>query len=129
MDPSGKNGGEEKLSQSASQANAFYREVNITNEVWTLKDLNGFPAPLNSEGKRVMPFWSSEKRVLKIIKTVVAYKEFSPVKIPLDIFFQKWLVGLKKDNFLAGVNWTGNRAIGYDIDPEALKANIEANNK
>ncbi|EQA60453.1 hypothetical protein LEP1GSC062_0181 [Leptospira alexanderi serovar Manhao 3 str. L 60] len=30
--------------------------------------------------------------------------------------------GLNNDNLLVGINWTGDRAIGYDLEPnEVLK--------
>src|SRR5262245_53577377 len=43
------------MSQAASQAWAFYREVAKTRLVWTVRDECGFPAPMTSSGKRAQP--------------------------------------------------------------------------
>ncbi|MDH5178051.1 MAG: DUF2750 domain-containing protein [Gammaproteobacteria bacterium] len=113
------------MTQSASQASAFYKEVASTRIVWTIRDAGGFPAPLNSDGKRSQPFWSSLSRVKKIIQNVDAYSNFEPVKIQWDAFSERWVPGLKSDGILVGVNWSGNRATGYDLDPEEVKKNVE----
>jgi hypothetical protein len=65
-------------------------------------------------------------RVERIIKTVPAYAGFKPVEIPWDEFCSKWVPELTQDGLLVGVNWSGKRAVGYDIDPESLKRNVEA---
>ena len=39
------------MSQAASQAWAFYREVAKTRVVSTVRDEDGFPAPMTSSGK------------------------------------------------------------------------------
>ena len=103
--------------QSASQAAAFYREVVERGAVWTIRDKDGFPAPLNADGARAQPFWSSRARVERVISTIEAYQGFDPVEIQLDTFVAKWVPGLTKDGILAGINWTGDRAIGYDMEP------------
>jgi len=72
-----------------------------------------------------MPFWSTLSRVERIIKTVPAYAGLSPVEISLDEFMAKWLPGLEKDGLLIGVNWSGARATGYDLEPARLKKSIE----
>ena len=115
------------MSQSASQASSFYKEVAINLMVWTVKDGGGFPAPINSEGKRVQPFWSSLSRAQNIIKNVSAYSKFEPVEISWEEFSIKWVPGLSRDGLLVGVNWSGNSAIGYDIEPEEVMKNIESN--
>jgi len=114
------------MTQASSQAWAFYREVAQKREAWTLRDAGGFPEPMTSAGKRAMPFWSSRSRVEKIIKTVPAYRGFEPYGLTWQEFCDKWLPDLEKDGVLAGVNWSGAHALGYDIEPSRLKANVEA---
>ena len=114
------------MSQAASQAWAFYRDVAKTRVVWTVCDEGGYPAPKTSSAQRAQPFWSSLSRVEKIIKTVPAYAGFKPVEIPWDAFCSKWVPELTQDGLLVGVNWSGKRAVGYDIDPETLKRNVQA---
>ena len=103
--------------QAASQAAAFYREVADSGVVWTIRDEGGFPAPLNLDGKRAQPFWSSRTRAERIIASVPAYKGFVPVGIELGVFLSRWVAGLTEDSILVGVNWTGDRATGYDVAP------------
>ena len=106
--------------QSASQVADFYREVAATGLIWTIRDEGGFPAPLNADGDRTQPFWSSRSRVERIIESVAAYRGFIPVEIALHDFLERWVVGLAKDGILVGVNWTGVRATGYDIAPASV---------
>jgi hypothetical protein len=113
------------VSQAAAQASMFYEEVANKKIVWTIKDNNGFPAPMNRDGVRTMPFWSSERRVKTIIKEVPAYHSFQPFKIKINDFYEHWLPGLAKDRLLLGVNWSGKNALGYDIDSETAKKNID----
>ena len=114
------------MSQSASQASEFYKQVALSKKLWTVSDENGFPAPLNSEGRRAQPFWSSLSRAQKIIDTVKAYSGFEPYELSWNDFSKKWVPGLTNDGILVGVNWSGQNATGYDIEPETVKSNVEA---
>jgi hypothetical protein len=114
------------MSQAASQAWEFYREVAQTRVVWTVRDDGGFPAPMTSSGQRAQPFWSSRSRVDRIIKTVPAYSGFKPYEVSWDDFCSKWAPGFTKDGLLVGVNWSGDRAVGFDIEAENLVRSVEA---
>ena len=72
-----------------------------------------------------MPFWSSLSRVQKIIGNVPAYAKFEPHELSWEEFRDAWLPGLKKDGELAGANWSGPRAKGYDVEPETVREAIE----
>ena len=113
------------MSQSGSQASVFYREVAANRIVWTIRDAEGFPQPLNSEGRRAQPCWSSRARVEKIIASVPAYAAFSPVEVELTVFLHRWIPGLTKDGVLVGVNWSGERVVGYDVEPQSVAASIQ----
>ena len=108
------------MGQSASQAAIFYRDVESSGKVWTIKDENGFPAPKNRDGVRSMPFWSSRSRTERIIKNVPAYNGFEPIELSLAHFYDYWLQELRSGNHLVGINWSGKRAVGYDLPPEFL---------
>ena len=114
------------MSQAASQAWAFYREVATIRIVWTVRDDGGFPAPLTSSGKRAQPFWSSRSRVERIFKTVPAYAGFVPYAVSWADFCEKWVPEFVRDDMLLGVNWSGKRAVGYDIEPENLVRSVQA---
>ncbi|WP_035454797.1 DUF2750 domain-containing protein [Algoriphagus terrigena] len=107
------------MSQSASQAAIFYRDVEISQKIWSIKDSDGFPSPITRNGARAMPFWSSKSRAELIIKNVAAYKGFEPVEITIDEFLS-FLVQLKIDNYLVGINWSGKNAVGFDLNPENI---------
>ena len=114
------------MSQSASQAAAFYREVAESGVLWTIRDKNGFPAPQTADGMRSQPFWSSRRRVDRTIASVPAYADFLPCKISWSEFCEHWIPGLTRDGIRVGVNWSGTRATGYDVEPEDVKAAVEA---
>jgi hypothetical protein len=91
------------MSQAASQAAAFYRDVAKTGLVWTVRDASGFPAPAGTSNKRAMPFWSSRARAAKIVATVPAYAGFEIVELTVEVFKEKWLPGLENDGLLASL--------------------------
>ncbi len=114
------------MSIAAAHACAFYKEVAAARVVWGIQDAGGFPAPLAVDGKRSMPFWSSESRALKIIEAMASYEGFRPVAIPWPVFCERWVPGLATDGLLAGVNWSGLAATGYDVEPIDIQRNVEA---
>jgi hypothetical protein len=114
------------MTQAASQAWAFYRDVAKNKKVWTIRDAGGFPAPRTMEGKRSQPFWSSLSRVEKIIKNVPAYAGFEPYEISWFDFCRAWVPGMTKDGLLVGVNWSGDKALGYDLEPNQVQESVEA---
>ena len=72
-----------------------------------------------------MPFWSSESRAQRVIENVPAYSAFSPFSIPWEEFCERWILGLAKDGLLIGVNWSGSRATGFDMEPGELQRNVD----
>jgi hypothetical protein len=114
------------VSLAAAHAAAFYREVAETGRIWTIRDADGFPAPHGSSGTRAQPFWSSRSRAEQIVQTVSAYRSFEVVEIEWPAFCDRWAPGLEKDGVHVGVNWSGDRATGYDLKPRELVANVEA---
>ena len=108
-----------------AHAAAFFREVAASSVVWGIKDSGGFPAPVAAGGKRAMPFWSSESRALAVIRSLPAYSSFTPVAIEWSVFCQRWVPGLAGDGLLAGVNWSGTSASGFDLEPADVQRNVE----
>ena len=111
------------MGQSASQAAAFYRDVAKNRKLWTCQDEGGVPAPMKTDGRRAMPFWSSRSRVEKIIKNTPAYAVFEPLELSWESFLTEWVPDLKDDNLLVGVNWSGKNVVGYDLEPDDVIAN------
>jgi hypothetical protein len=113
------------MSKSSLHADAFYKDVAKHLVIFGIKDDAGVPAPLGDNGKRSMPFWSSRSRAQKIVANVDAYLGFVIFEISWEVFRTKWLAGLEKDGLLVGVNWSGDKAVGYDVEPSTVKAAIE----
>lgn len=91
------------MSISGAHAAAFFEEVLREGQVWTIRDSEGFSAPLGADGVRTMPFWSLTSRAEKIVSTVDAYVGFEKVAIPLSEWRSNWLPGLEQDGLLAGL--------------------------
>lgn len=113
------------MTQSAAQADAFYKEVVDGGEVWSIRDALGIPAPKNQDGQRSMPFWSKQSRV-ELVSKLPVYNGFEITPIPLIEWRERWLPGLEKDGILVGLNWSGARATGYDIQPDVVEKNLTA---
>jgi hypothetical protein len=111
---------------SAAQAAAFYSEALQGAFVWTVRDVDGFPAPLNADGQRVQPFWSMRSRAERIVQQVEAYAGFTIESIPLEAFRGRWLPGLERDGILVGLNWSGTKATGYDVTAPDVERNLAA---
>ncbi len=94
------------MTQSAAQAAAFFEETAAGHEVWT-------------------PFWSRRSRAERVISTVAAYRDFEAVAVALDAWRDRWLPGLQRDGILVGVNWSGQSATGYDIEPAQVMARLK----
>lgn len=114
------------MTKSASQAAAFYREVAANQKLWTIRDAGGIPTPSNSDGQRAMPFWSSVSRVQSFVASVSAYAAFEPVEMPWRDFTSRWAPGLERDELRVGVNWSGERATGFDVAPADVVRNVES---
>jgi hypothetical protein len=113
------------MSQSSLHANAFYKDVAKNRKVWSIRDKGGVPAPKGDVGKRAMPFWSTIQRAQKVVANSEAYSGFDTFELSWDVFRDKWLVGLEQDGLLVGVNWSGQTAVGYDVEPATVKEAIE----
>ena len=81
---------------------------------------------MNGDGVRAMPFWSLRSRVEKVIENVPAYAGFTAVEIPLPEWRERWLPRTGNDGLLIGINWSGERATGFDVDPREVEAALAA---
>jgi hypothetical protein len=114
------------MSISAAHAAAFASEALAADAVWAIRDADGFPTSTNASGETAMPFWSSENRARRIIEGVDAYRGFEPVRLELEAFLERWLPGLERDGLVVGLNWSGDRAAGYDMPPKDVRARLSA---
>lgn len=70
------------MSQSGSQAAAFFREVAEHRQVWWVRDDEGSPVPETGGGQRAFPYWSSEAGARRAADTWGG--GLCPVSVPLD---------------------------------------------
>lgn len=115
-----------RMTTSAAHASAFYREAVREGSVWTIRDAGGYPAPLNASGERAQPFWSLRTRAELVIAHVPAYAGFEVEEIAVSAFRERWLPGLERDGIRVGLNWSGEFATGYDVEPVAVAAGLSA---
>ncbi|WP_343442043.1 DUF2750 domain-containing protein [Micromonospora schwarzwaldensis] len=101
------------MSQSGSQAAAFFREVAGHQTVWFVRDAQGSPAPEISSGTRAMPYWSSQARAQRAAD--VWGNDLRPVPISLEAWRKDELPELANEDYRIGINWTGPRLVGWDF--------------
>lgn len=58
--------------------------------------------------------------------TVPAFEAFAVVELTWDEFRDRWLPGLDRDGLRVGVNWSGSKAVGFDLRPSEVRRNVEA---
>jgi hypothetical protein len=111
---------------SAANSVRFFIEAIRDGAVWTVRDVDGFPAPMNADGERSVPFWSRRSSAERIRDTSPEYHSFEVISIRLDDFRTNWLPGLSRDGLKVGVNWAGPHATGYELSPEEVEARFDA---
>ena len=107
------------MSQSASQAAAFFREVARHRIVWCVRDDEGSPAPKTSSGQRAFPYWSSQARAQRAVQ--IWGGGLRAVSLPLEAWRSRALPELSDEGYRIGINWTGPQLVGWDFTvPEVL---------
>jgi len=101
------------MSQSGSQATAFFREVARNQVVWFVRDDEGSPAPITSNGKRAAPYWSTLARAQRAAERWG--HGLRPESMSLEQWQSRELPDLARDGFLVGINWPGARLIGWEF--------------
>ena len=112
------------MNTSATQSHRFVSAICRTKVLWSIEDAAGFPAPKTASGHRAMPFWSTLLGAKSIVRNAKAYAAFAPVEIPLEDFMGEWLPRLHQDGLVVGIDWSGARAVGFDIAADALLATL-----
>ena len=107
------------MSQSASQAAAFFREVVRHRTIRYVRDSEGCPTFKTPSGKRACPYWSSLARAQRAAKIWSAGLRAGSVA--LETWRNEELPELAAEDYLVGINLTGPRLVGWDFTvPEVL---------
>ena len=113
------------MSEAPSQAWAFYREVARKRVLRTICGVVGIAKAMNGRGERAVPFWSFRSRVERIIKTVPGYAGLEPDEVSWEESCSEWLPDLTKEGINVGVNLSGKRAAGSDIEAERVQQSVQ----
>ncbi|MFB7555750.1 DUF2750 domain-containing protein [Streptomyces brevispora] len=103
------------MSQSGSQAAAFFQGVRQSGFVWFLRDDDGSPTHLSADGTRSLPFWSTSARAQRAAK--IWGHGLRIECMALDIWRDRELPDVARDGLMIGINWSGPRLVGWSFTP------------
>ena len=101
------------MSQSGSQAAAFFKELARHRIVWYVRDDLGSPAPKTSSGERALPYWSSKTRAQRAAD--IWGSGLRVVSTSLEAWRTNELPELADEGYRVGINWTRPRLVGWDF--------------
>jgi len=112
------------MSHSAAHATKFYEQVTIDQKVYGLEDDGSFLV-FRIRDHDVVPFWSSRSRVTAIQKRNPKYRKWTVTEEPFPAFVEHTLSQLEAERISIGLNWSGERLIGYDIPVPELRKTLD----
>lgn len=112
------------MSQSGSQAAAFFRDVRQSRVVWLVRDDDGSPTHLSGDGTRSLPFWSTSARAQRAAR--VWGRGLQVGSMPLDTWCELVLRDATRDGLVIGINWSGERLVGWSFTPEEVLNRLAA---
>ena len=108
----------------------FLKEVLETNEVWTLKNENGYVSSTShhfededEEPLMLQIFWSSKKEASVVSRHVWPQEKFTLESISLKDFIEFWCAGMYEDNVIVGTNFD-HQLFGYEEAPLLLAKDL-----
>lgn len=112
------------MSQSGSQAAAFFRDVRRNSVIWLVRNDDGSPTHLSADGTRSLPFWSTSARAQRAAKIWGAGLRVA--SMPLDIWCDHVLPDAARDGIMIGINWSGPRLVGWSFTPRDVVNRLAA---
>ncbi|MEU0206624.1 DUF2750 domain-containing protein [Streptomyces canus] len=103
------------MSQSGSQATAFFRDARQRGVVWFVRDDEGSPAPLSADGTRSLPYWSTSARAQRAAK--IWGHGLRVESMSLDAWRDRDLPEAAREGYMIGINWSGPRLVGWSFTP------------
>ena len=111
------------MSISAVHYDKFREQVVTDERVFTLTDHGELLVyPIHS-GETV-PFWSSRSRLEVIQKRLPKYRQWEITELSLTEFWSR-LRELENEGVQIGVNWSGERLMGYNVSVPDLRAGLK----
>jgi hypothetical protein len=112
------------MSQSGSQAAAFFRDVHQSRVVWLVRDAGGSPAPREPDGTRSLPFWSTSARATRAAK--IWGHGLWVESMSLDSWRGRELPAAAGEGLMIGINWSGPRLVGWSFTPTEVLNRLAA---
>lgn len=106
------------MSQSGSQAAAFFRDVRQSNVVWFVRDDNGSPTHSSADGTRSLPFWSTSPRAQRAAKMWGHGLRVDAMS--LGTWRDRVLPDAARDGLVIGINWSRPRLVGWSFTPREV---------
>lgn len=86
----------------------FIKRLVASREVWGLKSADGWAVSTSTAnghaGRSILPFWSERAYARQCAKE--DWSHYQAMPIPLEVFLERWLVGMTADGCLAGPTGT-----------------------
>jgi hypothetical protein len=108
--------------QSADERYTYFLAQAITREaVWTLQGPGGFVAFRDEAGYDCFPFWPSPELAAAVATD--DWADCQPESLALDVFMERWLKGLARDERLVSV-FPAPDGTSIVVDPLELHADL-----
>ena len=106
------------MSIAAAQYAKFLEQAVSEGRVFTFTQSDEYLV-FRVHDREVIPFWSSRSRMEKTQEEHTKYQKYLIAEMKLDEF-TNWLPKLGEDRISIGVNWSGKKLTGYDIEAGSL---------
>lgn len=106
---------------AAPHVKAFCHEIVKTRELWTIQFPDGaYIKWEDSDGSEVLPVWSTQSRVRKVLSYEGAFDGAVPVCFSFNDFLSDWLPRLNEEGTGLGPNWVGENLSGWTFGAQEL---------
>ena len=106
---------------AAPHVKAFCQDLVKARKLWTIQFPDGaYIKWENPDGSEVLPVWSTESRVRKVLTYEEAFDGAVPVCFEFDDFLSEWLPKLKNEGTRLGPNWAGENLSGWTFEAQEL---------
>ncbi|MEW1860618.1 DUF2750 domain-containing protein [Streptomyces sp. NPDC088194] len=112
------------MSQSGSQAAAFFRDVCRNRVVWLVRNDEGSPTHLSEHGGRSLPFWSTQHRAQRAAD--IWGHGLCVESMPLDTWCEHVLPDAARDGLVIGINWSGPHLVGWSLTTKEVLNRLAA---
>ncbi|MCX5395999.1 DUF2750 domain-containing protein [Streptomyces sp. NBC_00102] len=112
------------MSQSGSQAAAFFRDVRRSGVVWIVRDDDGYASRLSTDGRGIFPFWSTPARATRA--ATIWGNGLRAGSMPLVFWRDHELPDLAREGCRIGINWSGPHLVGWDFTPAEVLNRLAA---